>query len=787
MPKILLGLMVILPGLLAYGHILYLIDTATANCLSHDYAQIVPLVGNIATSGYNWANFISDSSVGPHCLAPSIITHFLLGSVTNWNAQAELYFGTFLIFLRCLIFVDCMPKTESIWTKLFFLTGLLTLNFGTCCTSTLLFGNPCISASIGWIFFAIGLWAILKLESKSIIAKALMLIGGLVCASYGKLPTLLTWGLYTVAARVAGVKSKINYILLALGAGLSIAQVLSMKVTSLEGTYGIRPRIFINVLGRSFTNNTGLTTQPIRQGEIVCLMLFVFLLLVSYGLWKNRANINIKSLAVPFTLLAYGLVGSAAISFGRDYVGSWYSQFAVLCWTGLLGASAVLMFARPLPKPFLAVAIMPYLFCSILYLQTNIEHRDKDFYRRVHAPSSESMLRHAAIAPTFAESAIFATEVGDVDQVKIMSAPLLKRHWSIFAPAQVWRLQGDFLLPLVTLHEQDGKPRTSWILDKSTRHTQDFRTPEHLNLCIANGNSVDWQAYIPNNLAKADLETAIAAMAGEGSKSTDGKCRISIFELKPETKTETLLESHDLQVTPDFSSVKISLLPYQNKLIKISFIGVPVSQESEQQTVFKHPLIRLDFTDAYKLTTDNPTQRPGTLAVPSNTEKSEYFPHFSSSDLVFTPTHQNWKTTALIADQKKTDGSMVATGGERPSIDINCAQKTKQGLQFPKLGDFSDICLEIAKPADDPYRLVCIQLTLDNNHLTQAVIPLLKDGDKHTYSYETRLFGQPPESQITGIKILPTYLQTSGNVNIYNFRLVRKPINGVEARHSDAQ
>lgn len=773
--RALLALAVLLPGLLAYGHICYLIATATSNCLTHDYELIVPAVDKILSPGYNWANFISDTSVGPHCLAPSIIVHASLAPLTNWNAQVELYFGTFLIFARCLLFTDCMPKEESIWTKLFFFSSLLALNFGTCCTSTLIFGNPCISAGVGLFGFALGLWAILKLEAKSALAKALVFGGGMACAGFGKLPTLVTWGLYTLASRIVAIKSKLHYAVLALGVTLSVALVLSMKVSKLEGNFGIRPRIFINVLGRSFTNNTGISTAPMRQSEIVCLVGFIFLALISFCLWKRRREINLKSLAAPVCLLLYGLIGAAAISVGRDYIGSWYSQFAVLFWTGLLGAAAVLMFSKPSSKIYTLLAALPFLFCGTLYLSTNLEHRDKDFYRRVHAPVGASVLRHEAIAPTFSESAIYATEVGDVDQVKKMSAPLLKRHWSIFAPEQTWKLQGDFLLPLVKVKENRTGPTISWINDRDEKRSQDFRSPEHLNLCLPEGSSVSWEIYVPENLKSAYFETAMALPSGEKNGGNNDKLgKITVLEVSPEQNTEKSIEGKEVKLTDSFSPVKIDLRPYQKKLLRFVF---STSGNGTGSAVFKHPLLQLSFTEAYKQTSVNPTLRPGCPAVPSNTEKSPYFPKFSTNDMLYQSTQTDiWRTFGLQPLPGAMNGlnAYEATGNGLPAIDINCGDKSAPVMNFPRLGDYSDICLEFAKPEEDSYRIICVQLILDGNRMTQAILPLLKDAQLHTYSYEMRLFGEPPNSKITGIKILPTYLQSTGKFTIGKVRLVRK-------------
>ncbi len=416
---IVISTVIMLPGLCAYAHALYLIATTTANCLAHDYKDIIPIVEKVSAPGYRFTNLIADSSVGPHCFAPAIVLHVLIAHLTDWNAHSELYIGTFLIFLRCLLLADCVHSPTSKWLKPIFFSVLLALNFGTGCSSIFLFGNPCVGIGVGLLGFSVGLWAILKLNERSMASKILILLGGSTNACFGSLPALMTWGLYLLSSLLLRIRSKLHYLCLAIGVLISVGFICAMAPSKYIVPMQLRPSVFINVLGRCFANNIGNSGLPMKQSEMACYFGFVFLIILSISFWKRKPNI--AQLIAPLSLIIYGIMGAVAISINRIYIGSWYSEYATLFWAGILGASLVLLFSRPRSKKWLIIALSPLAFATVLYMQTNLQYKDKDFYRRVHSPVSESVLRNFSIAPTFAESAVFALDIGDIDQLHLMA------------------------------------------------------------------------------------------------------------------------------------------------------------------------------------------------------------------------------------------------------------------------------------------------------------------------------------------------------------------------------
>lgn len=752
----LLNVAILLPGLAAVLHICILIYLVSPNCLTHDFEAIIPVVDKISTPGYNWTHFVADSTVGPHCLAPSILAHALVAHLTNWNAHLELIFGAFLIVLRCLVLSFCLPSL-SVRLRCLFISVLLCLNFGTCCVSTLLFGNPSIAAGVGLLGFSLGLLAIVRLK-PGVLSSFLLLAGGMFSAGFGKLPALITWFLYFASSILQGVRSRRVYGTLLLGVLLSALLVISMPYTPLEGHMQVRPSVFINILGRSFTNDIGVRAGPIKQSEIVFWLSLLFLAVTSFCHLKNRTSP--KDLIVPFVLAAYGFIGALAVSLARESVMSWYSQFAVLYWSGILTSSILLLSVRR----FFLVGLVPLLVAAGLYIQTNLDYKDKDFYVRTRSTVAEAVLRHSEMAPTYGESAVFATEVGDPQRPLNMTEPLRRRHWSLFAPEQVWRLQGEYVLALVhCTAAQDGR-KPGWIADLNGTVARNFRDREHFDLLLPGGSSLRWEITLPPDTQSAQF---VSTLTLPGASSGPADCLLQI-----ETDGKVAREKN-LTAGADVQHLSVDLSPYAGKKIFMVFSA----PNSKKDSVWLEPRLEVKVASAAASPSAMPSYQP------SNVDNSPYFPTFTDHDLLFNKDSKGqWELKALKAVGVPALSNYEATGEDFPCIHIDTLERPVLDgvLKYPLLSDFSHICVEIAQPATPDQskeegnlkRMYALQLVLDGDRIYQQIVPVLKDEGMHTYSYDLNLAGQPAGTKLTAIRLLPMYLKSIGTVQVKSVRLV---------------
>lgn len=747
---------ILLPGLAAVLHICVLIYLVSPNCLTHDFEAIIPVVDKISTPGYDWTHFVADSTVGPHCLGPSILAHTLVAHLTKWNAHLELVFGALLIVLRCIVLSFCLPSLSTS-LRCLFISVLLCLNFGTCCVSTLLFGNPSIAAGVGLLGFSMGLLAIVRLK-PGILSSFLLLAGGMFSAGFGKLPALITWFLYFVSSILQGLRSKGIYGTLLLGVLLSALLVISMPYTPLEGHMQVRPSVFINILGRSFTNDIGVRAGPVRQSEIVFWLSLLFLAVTSFCHLKNRTSL--KDLIVPFVLSAYGFIGALAVSLARESVMSWYSQFAVLYWSGILTSSIILL---PIRQYFL-VGLLPLLVAAGLYLQTNLDYKDKDFYVRTRSTVAEAVLRHSEIAPTYGESAVFATEVGDPQRPLNMTAPLRRRHWSVFAPEQIWRLQGEYLLPLVRCTPSGNGRKPGWIADLDSGRARNFRDREHFDLLLPAGSSLRWEVTLPAHTQSARF---VSTLTVPGAASGPADC---LLQVEADGKVAQELKR---TASSTFQPLSVDLSPYAGGKIFIVFSA----PNSKQDAVWLEPRLEVKVAGAAEPDFVMPSYQP------SNVDGSPYFPAFTAHDLLFSPDSKGqWELKALKGTGDTVLSKYEATGEDYPCIHIDTLERPVLGgvLKYPLLSNFSHICVEIAQPSTPEQskeegnlkRMYALQLVLDGERIYQQIVPVLKDEGMHTYSYDLNLAGQPAGTKLTAIRLLPMYLKTKGTVQVKSVRLV---------------
>lgn len=762
-------------GLLPVAHIYFLIAFTCSNSLAHDYQNIVPTVAAMSEPGYNWHNLVNDTSMGPHCLLSSIILHYCSAHLTDWNARYELYFGAFLAVLRVVLLVDCVGGRWDRLSKWVLLTSFLWLSFGTTICSTLLFGNPCVSAGIGLLGYSAGIWGLTRSKNKKL-SLSLVLIGGFVSASFGQFWTLATWSTFLLAIVFCKTRQTSYYVVWLLGCAVSALELAGMA----QRPSDFHPRInfvgFINVLGRNFTNDIGSNCTPILQSEIVGIVGLALLIVVGALNLRNRTPL--PKLAVPAALAGFGLLGAMIISMSRDAIAPWYSLFAMHFWMGLLAASTVLFQELPQPKKspsFIRFAphffaLIPFLIAFGLYLQTNISYKDKDFFRRTHAPCSESAARYFWTAPTYGELALFAGQVGDIRVWHSLCDPLWRHNWAAFAPHQQWSLQGDFLLSSVTVTEQKEAESVKWIDGTKLSRKRHWDDPEQLNLALDLRNSVSWEVSLPQQTTGASLKTAVISAANKNKERTTSNeaafFTITISELPEKSRgpLECKVFERSYRVGRSWSSVGIPLSPHAGRRLRIRFHGSPSA--SEKVAVLAYPTIEVDLKKELRTRTQSRL-----LEVrPSNTELSPVFPAFNANDIVFIADDDSlFRKEGLHAIGKTVDGAVNYKLDEVAIPSLTLAPSISVSPR-----DYSHFVVEIGASSEVYPRLICLQVVINGTNLKQVLIPMLFDDNLHKYSYDLKLLELESNEAITGLKLLPTYLDKTGECKVRSIRFIRK-------------
>ncbi len=344
---------------------------------------------------------MADATLGPHCLALSMLLECCIAQSTNWDARVDLYVAAFLILLRSVILTECLAdKSTGVYKAAVFMV-ILALNFGTSCSSLFLFGVSALSSAITLLGLSLGLWAIVKKTGHGA-ALPLICLAGIGCGSFGPLPSVATWSVYLLACLLMQIKSRSLYVMLGAGALTNFLLLWSMHLRSSSTAGALSPFFFVkyeNIIGRCFANGIGQSTQPLPQSGLTGAVGLVLLILLL--LFHIRQRTSTVRLASALALISYALLGTAAVAISRDSIASWYTQYAVLFWTGLLALAGLLLRVTPPAERILSkyslpivLASLTVIFASYAYLTTNIGTRDKDYFCRTHSPSAESF--HAA-------------------------------------------------------------------------------------------------------------------------------------------------------------------------------------------------------------------------------------------------------------------------------------------------------------------------------------------------------------------------------------------------------
>lgn len=764
--QLLIRVILVVVGLIPVSHIYYLITFTCSNSLNHDYQNVIPTVDAMLEPGYSWSNFVSDSSMGPHCLLVGILVHACSALLTDWQTRFDLFLGVSLAVLRVVLLVDCIGERWNRTSKWVLLTFFLWLNFGTTLCSTLTFGVACISGGVGLLGYALAVWGVTRCQGK-VLPFVLFLVGGLVSASFGQFWTLATWTTLLLVVVLSKPKRLPFYLFWVMGVLISVLELKSMA----QRPSDFHPRLnligFINVLGRSFTNDIGDNCLPMTQSAIVGCVGLLFLLLLLFLHFKIRTALH--KVAVAAALVGFGLLGALIISMSRDAIAPWYSLYAMYFWTGLVAASIVLFQEyrrepnkthKPLVLQF--CALFPLWVVVGLYLQTNISYKDKDFYRRTHGPCSESTMRNFRTVPTYGEATLFAGQIGDLQVMHEVCEPLWRHNWSAFSPHQEWALQGDFILPSVAVSESEGTEALKWIDGTKLSRKRHWSDPEHLNLAFDLRNRVSWNLDLPALTTKAVLRTKVSLPDRKHSSNEQAVLKVDVFV---KARNQLLKEMrHEFIVSNSWNNIEIPIERLAGKHVRIDFSGVP--SEREKVALLEYPKIDVDVKKEIR-TRIQSSKLP---VCPSNTELSEQFPEYTPNDLVYSLSNEK---------EYKLGGLHIIGKDANGAIEFELDETTIPSLMLtPSLSvssrEYSQVVVEMAASRDVYPRLLCVEVVISGTDLRKLLIPTLADEALHKYSYDLKLLELEDNERITALKLLPTYLDKSGKTKVRSVRFIRR-------------
>lgn len=733
--RLLLCVLILIIGLIPAIRMGWHISATGANAISTDYIYIVPLIDRMLAGSYQWQNLLSDTFILQHICPLSILAHLANAILFEFDNRADLWVGFAFTFASAVLFASALAR--SLWQRIIVFAAVMLLSFGTTRASALLYGEPAIALGLTTFGFSLGAWGLMQFPQK-LIGSLLMLLGGLISSyAWGMAPPC--WFAYLVMLISQRTKSIRDYGILVLGVVLSFFPYFGFLPVSHATVASGQTKIWapnitliLNNLGRTFSNElaTRFDSLPLAlsagiAGVMACLIFWFAL---------RKAKISVSSMPAIIGMCAYGFSTSAFLALFRNVSMPWYIPLTAVFWNGVV---ALAIIGSSVENRLCRILSAVSLVCiTAFYCATNINYQGKNIFEMMRSPASESCIRHYEIAPTYMELSVCSWGLMGPDVLTTLAEPMRRHGLSAFSSKQQWTLQGDYGLPIVTITNDSGDIGVNWIRDRDPKRIGLWDAPEHLNLYLSAGSSVQWTVTVPRNAISANLNTSVSRPQ---LKAIESKPPVALASIA--LKTPSSAEHQIRKVSDEWQECKLELSKFRGKEIVLTFAA-----PSKSDVVFKYPVIdvRVDKKAA--------PSAVGVERTPCNSDLSPLFPKRTDSDLVLDPKDKElWVSSGL----KELENGWESTPAQQGSI-------TYTGSLDIPIRNYSHFAVQTSFTEDiKPPRALHVGFTLKSGRLVRFPIVLLSDGKMHSYSYDLKLLQLTPDDRVIGIQLYPQTLSVT--------------------------
>ncbi len=725
-------------GLLPAIRMAWQIAASGANAVSTDYIYIVPLIDRMLSGNYPWQNLLSDTFILQHICPLAILTHLANAVLFEFDNRADLWVGFVLTLSGAGLFAGALAK--SIWQRIAVFSAITLLSFGATRTSALLYGEPAVALGLTTFGFSLGVWGLARFPQK-LLGSSLMLFGGLVSSyAWGMAPPC--WFAYLVVLVAQRCRSVRDYSIWALGVVLSFLPYFGFLSVSHSTVASGQTKIWapnivlmLNNLGRTFSNElaTRFDSLPMALSAGIAGLVLLVALLLAF----RKSKIVVSSLPAMIGLCAYGFSTCVFLSLFRNVSMPWYIPLTAIYWNGLVALAIVGLAVENRWSRLLAS--LSLVGITVFYCASNISYQGKNIFEMMRSPASESCLRHFQIAPTYMDLSVCSWGLMGPDVLNTLAEPMRRHGLSAFSSKQQWALQGDYALPLVTVPNDSDYTCINWIRDRDPQRAALWDAPEHLNLYIKEGNSIQWTLDIPENTVSAKLNTAVTWPQAAKDSRSEQKPPMALASIA--LKTPTTAEHQIRKLSGDWQQCDLDLSKFHGKTVTLTF-----SAPSKSDVVFRYPAIDVSVDKKR-------TVVPATAdRLPSNSDLSPLFPNTTEGDLKLNPNDKSLWVSSGLTERENGWESSPAQQGSILYTDT---------LDVP-VHDYSHFFIRTSFTEDiKPPRALHVGLTLKSGKLIRFPIIVLSDGNLHSYTYDLKLLQLSSNDRIVGIQLYPQTLSVT--------------------------
>lgn len=765
--KTFLNVLILILGLIPAVRLISVVYTTGMNNLSNDYLSFSPIVIDAMNNGFPFYNLGSTCFNG-QCQPITFMLMTFFAKYFYWNVYIVLFFSIFITLVTILIIYflyagfSFHPKSSWIFVYISALclsvTQISTYTYGhTSLCSTICLMGFCLgllgvkyfpNSYKGMVFIIIGMWFAVWSYGAGLVTIPIFFLGVLIGFKHKKYYILWVISLLVISIPY------IQYYLIdqvGLQSGVSFISFFNFHWIITAAGYFLSNGSYLFYPSYEF-----IPTNPLIIGY-VGIALLVLAIVIQFIKLKFQI---FRRYFVELALVTFGLGCLWQISIVRFDITPWYIVSAAPFWLGLVGlyypllkedkgSSIKLIIGRIFSGLFFAIIL-------VLFINSNITYEDKIFHIRSRAPVSSTCLRKYKTAPTYCEGMLFQWGVGNGNLIQQLAEPLEDNNLSVFAPHQIWSLQGEYAFDSVRITKSPNSSKESWWtgLDGELSRWDSYK---HLDIMLPSESMLSWTIELPQNIMSAELITAIGINRNFNDINADNvRFKISI-EL-PDQPVKTVFEK---QIPPDthkWSPIRIPLNEYGGESITIHMSTSGGEGNAGEWAMYQFPII-----DLHESKTVQPLSKNDGVN-PENTDLSNTMATVSTDD--------------YIIDDKSD--YLVGTNIFQIVDDPVCWRLGKNSsLTLIKpidvcLSGYTDFVVSLSLTTDVSPRFIDIIFTIDGQRFELVRMPLLLDEEIHSYSYPLRLLDIDPSSRLTNINIyLPESKSNNSEVRFMGMRLTR--------------
>jgi hypothetical protein len=277
-------------------------------------------------------------------------------------------------------------------------------------------------------------------------------------------------------------------------------------------------------------------------------------------IWRARRSRWRYQTAPSAALVVYGFCTIWLIGSNRGQLAPWYPAHFMPIWIGFVGLAYCAWYNRP--RRFVLWPATVLGIVATLFATSNLTYADKVYYLYYHSPASAACLRSYRWAPGYCEQYLGGWPPGSGwSYMKSLGSFLDRRQLSVFAPDQTWTLQGDYVLPAVTVRSETLSD-VFWSdgFDPSPTPWSSYR---HLHLFVGRLNSVAWNFRLPEILRQATFATTVTLRG----RTPHSSVRLTL-------STNDITRSFVVQVSRTSGTpFSVNLFAYRGKDVRITLRG----------------------------------------------------------------------------------------------------------------------------------------------------------------------------------------------------------------------